>query len=432
MAWNARNQLQSIINASQQQITYDEDPFGRRIAKHTPSGTRYFLNLGISPLCELDGNGNIVAINTWGPNGLCARHSEGAGRFYAFDPFGNCIAETYGGILNGPVSYDAYGYCYGGPLDLSDPYAGFGGQWGYYRDAETGLYRLGARYYDTFSGRFLSRDPLGYAGSLNLYGYAANNPLAFIDPTGMSYWGDAGRFLAGEAEGGAETVLCMTHPEACPGLGNLISLALHCGIGCVPAALLNGLKNTINTLSMANDPEACGRIVGSLLAGAAAPAAGGASAVGGLAGEAGDLAGAAGEAAGELSCPIERPPITNWTDPMRGPLGERWEPPDPEAEEAALLNGEKLVPYGRALPPEGQEGPPVYEWRGSGRPPRGGNWRNPIYGDLHNDLGHPYPRGPHWDWHPQGLFPDYPGEKYLIFPDGNIVEDKWIYRSWWH
>ncbi|HLH80604.1 MAG TPA: RHS repeat-associated core domain-containing protein [Chthonomonas sp.] len=384
MAWNARNQLQSIINAGQQQITYDEDPFGQRIAKHTPSGTRYFLNLGISPLCELDGNGNIVAINTWGPNGLCARHSEGADRFYAFDPFGNCIAETYGGILNGPVSYDAYGYCYGGPLDLSDPYAGFGGQWGYYRDAETGLYRLGARYYDSFSGRFLSRDPLGYAGSLNLYGYAANNPLAFIDPTGMSYWGDVGRFLAGEAEGGAETVLCMTHPEACPGLGNLMSLALHCGIGCVPAALLNGLKNAINTLSMANDPEACGRIVGSLLAGAAAPAAGEASAVGGLASEAGDLAGAAGDAVGALSCPVEAPPSLSATA-----LPRTFSGPDVPPE----LQGQPVPQFHFDRPNAPFQGlPEESEWEQIGLK---GNWfKKPNGPSLHPDSNHSL-HGPH-------------------------------------
>ena len=48
---------------------------------------------------------------------------------------------------------------------------GFGGQWGNYTDPETGLLCLGHRYYDPGTGRFLNRDPIGYAGGENLYGY---------------------------------------------------------------------------------------------------------------------------------------------------------------------------------------------------------------------------------------------------------------------
>jgi RHS repeat-associated protein len=53
-----------------------------------------------------------------------------------------------------------------------------------YRDevAETGLYYLRQRYYDPSLGRFLSRDALG---GLNRYGYAYNNPLKFVDVTGL-------------------------------------------------------------------------------------------------------------------------------------------------------------------------------------------------------------------------------------------------------
>jgi RHS repeat-associated protein len=52
-------------------------------------------------------------------------------------------------------------------------------------DQETGLYRMGARYYDPALGRFLSEDPAGTAGGLNLYQYAAANPISQVDPAGM-------------------------------------------------------------------------------------------------------------------------------------------------------------------------------------------------------------------------------------------------------
>lgn len=59
------------------------------------------------------------------------------------------------------------------------------------RDAETGLDYFGARYYSGAQGRFTSPDPIMASArtsipqSFNRYSYALNNPLKFVDPTGM-------------------------------------------------------------------------------------------------------------------------------------------------------------------------------------------------------------------------------------------------------
>jgi len=83
----------------------------------------------------------------------------------AFDAFGS---------LRAAATADA--------ADTFDP-VGFGGQQGYYWDY-TGLYLLTHRYYDAGAGRFVTRDPIGYTGGINLYGFAGNNPVNESDPDG--------------------------------------------------------------------------------------------------------------------------------------------------------------------------------------------------------------------------------------------------------
>jgi RHS repeat-associated protein len=55
---------------------------------------------------------------------------------------------------------------------------------GQYFDHETGLHYNRFRYYDPEIGRYLSKDPIGFAGGLNLHAYVAN-PVQRIDPLGL-------------------------------------------------------------------------------------------------------------------------------------------------------------------------------------------------------------------------------------------------------
>ena len=41
--------------------------------------------------------------------------------------------------------------------------------------------------YDAVAGRFLARDPIGFAGGVNLFTYVAGSPLVAVDPEGMLY-----------------------------------------------------------------------------------------------------------------------------------------------------------------------------------------------------------------------------------------------------
>ncbi len=55
-----------------------------------------------------------------------------------------------------------------------------------YHDEETGLLYYGYRYYAPRWGRWLSKDPIGERGGVNLYGMCNNNPVSIVDVDGRS------------------------------------------------------------------------------------------------------------------------------------------------------------------------------------------------------------------------------------------------------
>jgi len=127
------------------------------------------------------------------------------------------------------LTYTAFGtFALSGDASVVQPYTFTGREW----EGETGLYYYRARYYDPSLGRFLSEDPIGLAGGINLYAYVGGNPVNWVDPTGL--WFGADDVITGPVDEiivlGGLSILAMTGNEwaknALKSLGDAISEAL--------------------------------------------------------------------------------------------------------------------------------------------------------------------------------------------------------------
>src|SRR6266498_634072 len=68
-----------------------------------------------------------------------------------------------------------------------------------YCDDETDLVYYGHRYCNPSTGRWLSRDPIGEKGGLNLYGFVKNESITLVDPLGKSWLSRCGGIVCAAA-----------------------------------------------------------------------------------------------------------------------------------------------------------------------------------------------------------------------------------------
>lgn len=157
-------------------------------AEDPPEDWTYYLYDGGNAICELNEDGDLIATNVFAPDGLVAKRlADGTTANYLFDLRGNTAEIVVGSTVHTNAAYNAWGQCnYTNPVPMVyDPFMHhtYNARWGYLTD-ETGLNYCQNRYYDPLTGRFMTRDPIGYAGGSNLYGYCGGNPVMSADPSG--------------------------------------------------------------------------------------------------------------------------------------------------------------------------------------------------------------------------------------------------------
>ena len=165
------------------------------------SGTVYHAYDGIHCVADMDGDGGILRAYTWGAgvdNLLAVTLIDGAATntLYAVtDPLGTVHALiATDGTVSVSYTYDSWGNLLSVSGDetliASLRFTWQGREYSY----ATGLHNFRARWYDPAAGRWLSKDPIGLEGGLNLYEAFGNNPVCFGDPEGELVLFDYGLF----------------------------------------------------------------------------------------------------------------------------------------------------------------------------------------------------------------------------------------------
>jgi RHS repeat-associated protein len=134
---------------------------------------------------EYDGSGNVknAYIHNLAIDDPLAVEQGGNIYFYHKDGLGSVMDLTnISGSVVKSYRHKSFGEIYSETGTIDQPYTFTAREY----DPESGLYYYRARYYDPKAGRFLTKDPIRFAGrDVNLYRYVANDPLNRIDPHGL-------------------------------------------------------------------------------------------------------------------------------------------------------------------------------------------------------------------------------------------------------
>ncbi|WP_369233805.1 HYD1 signature containing ADP-ribosyltransferase family protein [Streptomyces sp. R21] len=185
--WDKTGELATVTNADGKVTSYKYDASGERILQNTPdektfylpgtelhldkatskvTATRYYSFAGQTVAMREAGGVHFLASDHQGTAELAVDATTGETTRRRTDPFGNARDESTSSS-SGWVNDKGF---VGGTIQKS-----------------TGLTTLGAREYDSDTGRFISADPVinfDNPQQINGYAYGNNNPVANADPSG--------------------------------------------------------------------------------------------------------------------------------------------------------------------------------------------------------------------------------------------------------
>jgi RHS repeat-associated protein len=180
--WDYENRLKQATKPNGTIVNFKYDALGRRSERNV-NGTVWtkFTYDGQDVMLDQNSDGTMVRyLNGLGIDNKLRVQNGTTVSYLLSDHLGSTTALTDAtGVVTNTANYDGFGNETG---NLNTRYGYTGREF----DADLGLQYSRARFYDAKLGRFISEDPIGFAGGdVNLFGYVGNNPQNFVDPSGL-------------------------------------------------------------------------------------------------------------------------------------------------------------------------------------------------------------------------------------------------------
>ena len=185
--WDAEDRLLAI-NQGTARTEFTYDGLGRRVRlveKQNGSvvSTQSYLWEGLTIREQRDANGSTVNQRYFGSSYVDLTSGSPQSYLQTTDHLGSIreTTDTVGNLVQ-RVSYDFWGNPSFATGAATSPFAFTG----HFRHAGSGLHLAPYRGYAATTGRWISRDPIGEVGGINLYAYVENIPNLFSDQLGLN------------------------------------------------------------------------------------------------------------------------------------------------------------------------------------------------------------------------------------------------------
>lgn len=187
--WDALNRLTSVVRVGGDSITYEYSAFGKLVRRKSNGVIdRHWVYTGDHIAAELDGSQRVLVRYAYRPgvdNPLASMIGAGSTNqisYMVLDELGNVTGQLgYSGLVTQEVTYNPWGK----PTIHIDSSKNRLLWKGLMYQEEPGLYYVRNRWYDPEIGRFMSEDPIGVSGGINLYIFGNSDPANSFDPNGL-------------------------------------------------------------------------------------------------------------------------------------------------------------------------------------------------------------------------------------------------------
>ncbi|MCG2795577.1 MAG: hypothetical protein L6427_06920, partial [Actinomycetia bacterium] len=192
-AWDGKGRLTRVTDTEGNATSYSYDPRDRTFASNENEQVQAHVYDMTSDMeiALLDGELNLTSLYHSGTDGLISSITGDETSYYTYNPHSDVSLITdETANTTASLHYDAWGNT---AEETDEPYNYLGKhQRRNYRSP--GLIKMGARYYDPDTGRFISRDPLKGEDEIpttkNPYIYANDDPVNMVDLSGMAAMGE--------------------------------------------------------------------------------------------------------------------------------------------------------------------------------------------------------------------------------------------------